>query len=261
MPRTLKLSLAYDGTRYAGWQFQPEQLTVQGTLEAAIAQATGQSVRVVGSGRTDAGVHALGQVVSFETETALPCDVLQRAINAWLPADMVVLGVEEAAPRFHAIRNAITKRYRYLLHDGPLRDVFGRQYAWHVRTPLDAERMHAAAQHWLGRHDFSSFQTQGSVRTSTVRTVLEVGIQRGWRGERDLLAFEVEADGFLYNMVRTMIGTLVKIGDGTRPTQWAEEVLAACDRSAAGMTTPAHGLYLVHVQYGPPPEPGSPNRA
>jgi tRNA pseudouridine38-40 synthase len=247
--RTLKLTLAYDGAAYAGWQWQQGPRTLQGTLEAALAQVTGESIRVTASGRTDAGVHALGQVVSFQTASDLSAAVLQKALNAELPDDMAVLDAADVREGFHAIRNAVRKRYRYFINDGRVRDVFRRQYAWHYRRSLDADAMHRAAQALAGRHDFTSFETTGSQRTSSVRTVFEISVVRAGQGSPELLVVEIEADGFLYNMVRSIVGTLVEVGRGERSESWPAEVLAARDRRAAGMTAPAHGLFLVHVEY------------
>ncbi len=248
--RTLKLTLAYDGTAYAGWQVQPGRPTVQGRLEAAIQNVTGQQVRVLASGRTDAGVHALGQVVGLQTQSDLPVDVLRRALNAQLPEDVVVLEVAEAAEGFHPIRDAVRKRYRYILHDGPVREVFRRQYCWHYKHGrLDAEAMARAAAALRGRHDFRSFQSSGAQRESTVRTVYELTVQRGRGDQQDWITLEIEADGFLYNMVRAIVGTLVEVGRGARPETWPAEVLQAVDRAAAGPTAPPQGLFLVRVEY------------
>jgi tRNA pseudouridine38-40 synthase len=255
--RTFKLTLAYDGTNYSGWQSQPGRVTVQDTLERVLAKITAETIRVVASGRTDAGVHALGQVVSFQSETELAPGVLQKALNAELPQDVAALGVEEAPADFHAIASARRKRYRYVIFDGPVRDVFGRHYAWHVHGRLDAESMHRSAQSLVGRHDFSSFETAGSARETSVRTVFEVVVQRGQRGtpgartaeDEDRIIAEIEADGFLYNMVRAIVGTLVEVGQHKRDEAWPGEVLKACDRRAAGRTAPPEGLFLLRVDY------------
>lgn len=247
--RTLKLTLAYDGAAYAGWQFQPGQRTVQETLETALAKITGETIRVRASGRTDSGVHALGQVVSFDTQSPHSPEVFLRALNAELPDDIAVLDVAEARPGFHAIRDAVRKRYRYVLHDGPVHDVFRRHYAWHYRERLDADAMHRAAQSLSGTHDFRSFESAWPQRLSSVRTIFDILVRRGHSGDENLIAVEVEADGFLYNMVRAIVGTLVEVGRGTRPESWPAEVLAAQDRRVAGMTAPAHGLFLLRVEY------------
>jgi tRNA pseudouridine38-40 synthase len=257
--RTLKLTIAYDGGAYAGWQWQPNRKTLQQTIEAALEKIAGESIRVTASGRTDAGVHALGQVISFVTTSPHSAAVFQKALNAELPHDIAVLDACDAPDGFHAIRNCVRKRYRYLLHDGPHHDVFSRHIAWHYRSRLNADAMHRAAQAWLGTHDFRSFETHGSKRTSTVRTVLDIFVKRtaadGWtlrpsdNASKDFVMFEIEADGFLYNMVRTMVGTLVQIGRGVEQESWGAEVLAAQDRRAAGMTAPPQGLFLVAATY------------
>ena len=292
--RTIKLTLAYDGTAYAGWQIQPDQPTVQAALEATIKKVTGSETRAVASGRTDAGVHALGQVVAFQTESQLPVEVLQRALNAELPGDIAVLDAAEVAEGFHPIRDALRKRYRYVIHDGPVRDIFQRFYCWHYHHGrLDAEAMHRAARLLVGKHDFSTFESAGAERATSIRTICDIFVRRtGQGGARptlldkpavapgrtgqgggtpntldglgrpsykgnnptgagggDWIVLEVEADGFLYNMVRAIVGTLVEVGRGARPESWVGEVLAATDRSAAGPTAPPQGLFLLKVDY------------
>ncbi|MEN6459592.1 MAG: tRNA pseudouridine(38-40) synthase TruA [Thermoguttaceae bacterium] len=252
--RTLKITIAYDGTDYAGWQFQPDRPTVQQTLEAALATVTREQIRVLASGRTDAGVHALAQVVGFQTDSTLPLDVLRRALNANLPEDIAVLQVEEAPDGFHAISHVVRKRYRYVIHDGPVRDVFGRRYTWHyVHGRLDAEAMQRAAVSLLGTHDFRSFETSGAERATSVRTVFAISVERGRAGGladlEDHITIEVEADGFLYNMVRAIVGTLVEVGRGRRPVEWPGDVLQAMNRRAAGPTAPPQGLSLLRVEY------------
>jgi tRNA pseudouridine38-40 synthase len=247
--RFFKLTLSYDGSAYAGWQVQAQGRTVQAELEHALLQITGQRIRAVASGRTDAGVHALGQVVSFAAKTRLSADVLRRAIDAHLPEDIVVRDVADAPEGFHAIRDAIRKRYRYVIQDGPVRDVFARKYAWQLSQHLDAEAMRAAAVCLTGRHDYSSFEAAGSPRASPVRTVDELLLERRHETAWDRLVIEIEADGFLYNMVRNIVGTLVEVGRGKRPPAWVAEVLAAKNRRLAGMTAPPQGLFLVHVEY------------
>jgi tRNA pseudouridine38-40 synthase len=260
--RTLKLIVSYDGTGYAGWQVQAGRPTLQGTLEAALEKIIGQRVRVLASGRTDTGVHALGQVVGFQAGTDLPAEELRRALNAHLPSDMAVLEVIDAPEGFHPTRQAVRKRYRYLIHDGPVREVFRRHFCWHyARGRLDAAAMHRAAAALQGRHDFSSFQTRGAERESSVRTIFAIDVRRGRAGQGgveppadqaradDWITVEVEADGFLYNMVRAIVGTLVEVGRGARPESWPAEVLRAADRRAAGPTAPPQGLFLDSVDY------------
>jgi tRNA pseudouridine38-40 synthase len=249
--RTLKLTIAYDGTAYAGWQSQLGKPTVQDTLENAIAKITGERLRVMASGRTDAGVHALAQVVGFRTNSALPPEVLVRALNATLPRDVAVLEAVEVPEGFHATHHTVRKRYRYVIYDGPIRDVFQRHFVWHYSYGrLDAAAMHRAAAALIGRHDFRSFQSSGSERKSSVRTISDLHVERGRAGEEEnFITIEVEADGFLYNMVRAIVGTLVQVGRGEQPETWPGEVLRAADRGAAGPTAPPQGLCLVSVEY------------
>jgi tRNA pseudouridine38-40 synthase len=248
--RCFKLTLAYDGTAYGGWQVQPNRNTIQAELERALETVTGERVRTIASGRTDAGVHALGQVVSFSTGTHLAPDVLCRALAAHLPRDIVPLEVCEAPPGFHAIRDALGKRYRYVIQDGPRRDVLARAFAWYFPQRLDVAAMQAAAALLVGKHDFSSFEAAGSERGTSVRTVSELTVERRAGDFLDRVVIEIQADGFLYNMVRNIVGSLVEIGRGRQPVAWLDQVLAARDRKRAGMTAPPHGLFLVRVDYG-----------
>jgi len=243
-----KLTLAYDGTAYHGWQVQPEQRTIQGTIEAAILKLTGQSVRVTASGRTDAGVHALGQVASFTAECRLSAGELGTALNAVLPEDIAILDVGEVPAGFHPIRDAVRKCYRYVIHNGSVRDVFSRRYAWHIAQPLDLAAMQQAARPLLGTHDFSSFETAGAPRETSIRTVSRLELCRD-AVQPARITLEIEADGFLYNMVRAIVGTLVEVGRGAEPEDWPAKVLAAKDRCAAGPTAPPQGLLLVYVEY------------
>lgn len=247
--RSILLTLAYEGTGYAGWQVQPGRRTVQGELEHALAAITGEPNRVIGSGRTDAGVHALGQAAAFQTSSTLAPEVFQRALNALLPRDIAVLQAAEVAPGFHPIRDAIKKRYRYVVRDGPVRDVFARRHSWHYRQRLDADAMGRAAAHLVGTHDFSSFETAGAPRPDSIRTISDISVRRSSSSYRDQIILEVEADGFLYNMVRAIVGTLVEVGRNARDEAWVADVLAAADRRAAGPTAPPQGLFLMWVRY------------
>lgn len=248
--RTIKLTLAYDGTAFAGWQSQPDRRTLQETLEETLRQILGERLRVFASGRTDAGVHALGQVVSFDTESPLSADVLYRALNAELPRDMSVVDVRDAPAGFHARRDARSKRYRYVIRDGRRPNVFERNYAWQVPLRLDDARLARASLPLVGTHDFSSFETQGSPRATSVRTVHALDVIRD-PADGDRLWIEIEANGFLYNMVRSIVGTLVEVGRGVRDESWPGQVLSAADRRAAGRTAPAQGLFLLWVKYDP----------
>ncbi|WP_425618437.1 tRNA pseudouridine(38-40) synthase TruA [Anatilimnocola sp. NA78] len=246
---SFKLTLAYDGTHFGGWQWQPNSRTVQAELERAIETITRQRVRCTASGRTDAGVHALGQVVSFKCDTQLTCDALRKGINAELPEDVLVCDLSFAPPDFHAIRDACRKRYRYVVQDGRLPDIFARQYVWHVRQQLDEKLMWEASRALIGTHDFKSYQSTGSSRLTTERTVLDVLVERREADLTSRVIIEVESNGFLYNMVRNIAGTLVQIGKGLHPVNFAAEALAAKDRRAAGMTAPPQGLFLIGVEY------------
>lgn len=257
-----KLTVAYDGTAFSGWQRQPDQRTVQGVVEQAWHEITGESVSVTASGRTDAGVHAAGQVVGVESLSSLPASQLLRGLNAKLPDDVVVVAAESAPFGFHATSDARSKRYRYSIHNDRRPPLFERRYLWHVPKPLDAAAMHRAGQRLVGRHDFVSFETTGSPRESTVRTIFAVEVARGEggfpneelnRGCLDSCAtrvvIDVTGDGFLYNMVRAIVGTLVRVGHGSQNEEWISEVLSARDRRAAGQTAPPHGLTLMEVTY------------
>ncbi len=245
-----RMTVAYDGTAYCGWQTQPGVSTVQGVLEAALLRIVGTAVRIIGSGRTDAGVHAWGQVASFRCSTRLAPEVLCRALNANTPDDIYVREVREAADDFHAIRCAVSKRYRYIIQDGTNRDLFQRAYAWYVPQPLDVDGMQAGALCLVGRHDFRSFEAAGAPRKTSVRTVSELTVRRVPRDAAESILIEIEADGFLYNMVRNIVGSLVLVGRGEQPAAWMQAVLGAQDRACAGPTAPAGGLTLMGVRYG-----------
>lgn len=249
MTRWLKLTVAYDGTHYAGWQIQPTEPTVQAALADAWQGITGEQPRLTASGRTDAGVHAYGQVVGLSTASQLPHERLRQGLNAKLPDDIVVRQVDDAPAGFHATHDALCKLYRYQIHNSRVRPLFDRRYRWHLPQPLDVEAMQRAGRLLEGRHDFAAFETTGSERSSTVRTLTRVAVGQGCH-DGEQVDIDVEGDGFLYNMVRTIAGTLVEVGRGARPPQWVGEVLASCDRQQAGPTAPALGLVLVRVEYG-----------
>jgi tRNA pseudouridine38-40 synthase len=243
--RNLRLVLSYDGSDFSGWQTQPCRHTVQETLENALAAVVGAPVRVNASGRTDAGVHAVGQVVNFHADTRLEPEVILRAVNANLPADVVVRSAEDAPPSFDANRDAKSKLYRYVIHDGLVPDVFMRKYCCHTKRRLDAAAMARAAAPLRGRHDFHSFETEWPNRTSSVRTVTHLAVSRFG----DYIWIDVEADGFLYNMVRAVAGTMMNVGRGYWPETEVEAILEAQDRARAGPTAPPQGLFLMRVTY------------
>lgn len=244
--RNIKLTLAYDGTDFSGWQTQPGFRTVQETLEQAISQLTGvERVRVNASGRTDAGVHALGQVVNFFSTTHLEPEVLVRAINAHLPGDISATAAEDMPQAFDANHDARRKLYRYVIHDGPTPSPFLRKYCCQSRRVLDADAMRRAAEPLKGRHDFHSFETEWPNRMSSVRTITHLAVNR----VGDYIWLDVEADGFLYNMVRAIAGTLMNVGRGYWPESRVAEILRLEDRTQAGPTAPAQGLFLVRVTF------------
>ena len=244
--RTLKLTLSYDGTRLVGWQRQAEGESVQGVLEDALARFEGGPVTVHGAGRTDAGVHALGQVASVEVAFTHDVATLARALNAQLPEDVRVLSVEEAAPGFHARFSARSKTYRYCIRNGAVATPFERAYVWHVPQPLDVDAMRQAASRLLGRHDFSTFRSIGTDVPDAVRTLHRSDVV-GDAGS--LLTYEVSGDGFLRHMVRAIVGTLVEVGRGWRDPAQMDALLQTRDRARAGATAPPHGLFLVRVDY------------
>jgi len=242
-----RFTLEYDGAGFAGWQAQARgERTVQDVFEAAIERVTGQRLRVAGAGRTDAGVHALGQVASAVIATELSPTVLQRALNQVLPEDVAVVGAGHAADDFHARFSAVGKHYRYRVWNAPIRSPLRAARAHWVARALDVAAMARAAEALLGRHDFAALQAAGSEVESTLRTVKRLDVECGTPGE---LVFSVEADGFLRHMVRNLVGTLLEVGAGRRPAESMAELLACGDRRRAGPTAPAAGLTLVQVFY------------
>jgi len=262
---TFKIVLAYDGTDFSGWQRQINGPSVQALLEDALRTLDERDVTVHGAGRTDAGVHALGQVASFSLARDLPADVVRRALNAQLPGAVRVLSAEDAPDGFHARFSARGKTYRYRIWNADFLDPFERRQAWHVFGALDVAAMQEAAGLIVGSHDFAAFQAAGSDVKTTVRNVTtstlrigdwgmrigeEGGLESALRSPQSaLVIYEVTGDGFLRHMVRTIVGTLVEIGRGRRPVDWMAEVIASRDRAAAGQTAPAGGLFLVAVHY------------
>jgi tRNA pseudouridine38-40 synthase len=244
---TFRLVLEYDGTDFAGWQSQAQgERTVQATLATALAEFTAGRVRVVGAGRTDAGVHAEGQVVAATLDTRLDAATLARALNAKLPPDVAVIAAAPAPDGFDPRREARGKLYRYTVWNGAEPSPLRRRRSHHVREPLDLPAMRAAAAALAGRHDFASFQGAGSSATSSVRTLTRVVVEGEARGE---IRFELEGDGFLRHMVRNAVGTLLEVGLRRRDPGSLPALLAARDRTRAGPTAPACGLTLVRVDY------------
>ncbi len=260
--RNLRLTVAYDGTAYFGWQVQPDRPTVQGVLQEAFFKLTGERVSANCAGRTDAGVHALGQVANLRAETALPGERLLLGLQHYLPDDVAVREIADVRDDFHATLSAKRKTYRYVLRPSRLRDPFSRRYAWRLSHELDAQAMSEAATHLVGRHDFRCFETQGSPRVDTVRTLFDVRVFRcgPWPvlspeaepvpvGAGAFVIVEVTGDGFLYNMVRAITGTLVEVGLGKRRPAGVAGLIASGRRADAGQTAPPQGLFLVRVGY------------
>jgi len=254
MSRTLQLRLAYNGERFSGWQIQPDQRTVQGVLSDAIQSICGETVVPKGSSRTDAGVHAADQVASFTTSSPFTPDVWRRALNAHLPKDVVVLRSSEVHSSFDPITEATTKRYRYRIHDGDVRPVLARPFVWQWNSRLNVSAMEEASSFLIGEHDFTSFENPSSPRASKVRKVNDLTIQRrdGGEGTPDSeIWIEIEGNGFLYNMVRIIAGTLLMVGAGKRPETWVGNVLADRNRTSAGPTAPPQGLLLLQINLQP----------
>ena len=249
--RNLKLTVSYDGAEFSGWQVQPDATTVQGTLASAIGRITGEKVLPQGSGRTDSGVHALAQVMTFVTESSVPTGNFLKALNDILPASVRVLQVEEAPAEFHARHSAKAKTYRYRIYREPICPPFLARYVWHFPYPLDEQAMGRAASLVVGEHDFTSFAAVDPERgreeapVSNVRKIFS----SAWERVGDELVYTVRGSGFLHHMVRNLVGTFILVGKGTLQVQDVTRILEARNRSAAGATAPASGLYLVNVEY------------
>ena len=246
--RTLRLTLEYDGADYVGWQRQPTGASIQGALEQALAPMHGGPVTVHGAGRTDAGVHASGQVASVVLASHLDDATIGRALNAALPATIRVLAVATAAADFHARFSATAKTYEYRIVNAPLVSAFLHRYVWHVSQPLDIEAMRTAAGPLIGTHDFAGFQGTGSSVPTTERTILALDLEAG-AGFDLPLVLRITGDGFLRHMVRNIAGTLVEVGRGRWDPWRPVTILESRDRAAAGPTAPPHGLFLTHVAY------------
>ncbi len=244
------LTVAYNGADFCGWQYQPGLPSVQETLESALQKAVGGPVRALASSRTDAGVHAIGQAVVIRTEhwRAQP-EKLPFALNIHLPSNVVVRQAIEVPVSFHPLRDCIRKRYQYQIYNSRKDDPIGNATHWWVRRRMTIESMRMAAQRLIGTHDFVSFQSAGSPRSSTIRSVYELTIDSRLHLDGQLLTISIEANGFLYNMVRNIVGTLVQVGVGRETPEWISSVLSSRDRQQAGAAAPAHGLMLVEVTF------------
>lgn len=243
--RNIRIVLAYDGTPYLGWQIQPQGPTVQSVLQESLKLITGEEVAVKGSGRTDAGVHALGQVANFNTYSAINPQAFLRALNSVLPPTIAITGADEVDPAFDAQFSTVNKLYLYRVFNRTIRSPFELKRSWHINTRLDVEMMSSASLMILGKKDFSSFRASGCVAMSPVRTISRCDVVR----EGDIITFQLEADGFLRHMVRNIVGTLVEVGRNRFSTDDFAAVVAARNRTKAGIAAPPHGLYLARVDY------------
>jgi len=244
--RNIRLLLEYDGTRYHGWQRQSDAATIQGVVEAAVARLTGEAIALIGSGRTDAGVHARGQVANFRTDSPIPLKAFHQGLNSLLPRDIAVLSASEAPPEFHARKSARAKTYEYRILNRETRSPLHHNYSWWIAGPLDLEAMAGAAAVLPGEHDFTAFRSSGSDNLNPVRRVLAAE----WRYDAGgWLTFTITATGFLRGMVRSLVGTMAEVGRGKAPPTRLAELLESRARHLAGPTAPPQGLYLVEVFY------------
>lgn len=241
--RTIRLTVEYDGTEFSGWQVQPDCRTVQGEIERALKTLTREEVRVVGSGRTDAGVHALGQVVSFQSRSVLPLSTLEKGLNGLLPSDVRIIRAETPEEPFDARRDAVSRTYRYVLTKRP--KAVGRQYAWYPRMVFSVGTMEQAAECLLGEHDFTSFCKSNGESENFPSRVTRVS----WNEREDEICFEITALRFFHNMVRIIVGTLLEVGRGRISIEEFRDILEAKDRKRAGPTVPPQGLFLVRVDF------------
>lgn len=255
--RVFKLIVAYDGTNYFGWQYQPDQPTVQQFIESALGTVLGHPRWPArASSRTDAGVHALGQVVVFKTNAwRAPADRLTPALNTHLPNDIVIRSAEEVSPNFHPLAFCVGKRYRYRVYSSRVADPLDGRFHWWVKHRLNVDAMREAAEMLIGKYDFAAFETSGSPRQNTVRTVRAIEIESHAYLDGQQISLEIEADGFLYNMVRNIVGTLVVVGRQRQSPSWVREVLVSKDRREAGQTAPPQGLQLLEIFFADQPQP------
>ena len=244
--RNIKILIEYDGKNFAGWQNQPNKVSIQGEIERALKEITGEAIDVTASGRTDAGVHALGQVANFHTESKIDINKFPYALNAKLPKSIVVKKAEEVDDRFHSRYNCKGKTYRYVINNNEFPSAINRFREFHVAQKLDIDAMKKALGCFEGTHDFKGFKSSGgSERKTTIRTIEKAELK-----ENDgIISVELSGDGFLYNMVRIIVGTIVDVGLGKINADKIPAIIASCDRTRAGKTLPPHGLYLIEVRY------------
>ena len=241
----VRINLQFDGTNYHGWQIQPGKPTVQGILSDAVYQITGERVTVHGCGRTDSGVHASGYVASFETNSTIPAEKIPFALNSKLPEDIICTSAMKATPSFLANRSAVAKTSRYTVDNNEFPDIFLQRFAWHYKYPLDETKMQVAAESFTGTHDFAGFASSGFSVKTTVRTIHSLNVEK----KDNIITIDVTGNGFLYNMVRIIAGTLVYVGNGRIEAEDMPDIIKSCCRQKAGITAPAKGLCLKEVFY------------
>ena len=243
--RNIKLTIAYDGTEYCGWQIQKNGKTLQETIEKAIKKTFSENRRVQGASRTDAGVHARGQVAHFKIKKDVAAEKISAALNQNLPNDIVILKSEEVSEEFHSQYDAKTKTYLYYLHNSKIRDIFKDKYCWRVPYKLNINCMKKEAKVLLGEHDFKAFQATRKIEKNSIRTIISIKITKN----KDIVVFEISGNGFLYNMVRNIVGTLVDFGRGYFAPSEMKKILSGKDRKKSGPTAPAKGLFLEKIVY------------
>jgi len=243
--RNIKLIIEYDGSKFGGWQKQPTKLNIQGEIEQAIKEITGEDVELTASGRTDSGVHSLGQTANFKTNSNIEIEKIPYAINSKLKKSIVIKSAEEVNENFHARYNCKGKKYRYIINNSSQGTAIYRGLECHIPQKLNVEKMQEAIKHFEGEHDFKGFRASGTSSKSSVRTIYKAEVKE--EGERIII--ELTGNGFMYNMVRIISGTIVDVGLGKIHANKIPEIIEARDRSKAGKTLPAHGLYLVEVYY------------
>ena len=244
--KNFKITIEYDGSAYHGWQRQAKGRTIQGEIENALATMTGNDVSVTGSGRTDAGVHALSQTANFRCATLMSPEVFLKGLNSLLPKDIVITACESVPDTFHARYDVKSKTYQYRILNRPLPAAINRQYSWHIRKKLDLKAMQTALKRITGRHDFKAFEGSGSPRSDSIRHIMTADLVKT---DDEYLVLTLEGNGFLKFMARNIVGTLVDVGLGKITPDVFEHILASKNRSLAGITAPAHGLFLVDVKY------------
>jgi len=243
--RNIKLTIEYDGRDFNGWQKQPDKLNIQGEIERAISMVTGEQIEIFGSGRTDAGVHALGQVANFKTNSNIPINKFAYAINSKLKKSIRIKKAEEVSEKFHSRYNCKEKTYRYIINNSEQGSAIYRDLEYHISNKLNIEQMKEAAKYFEGEHDFKGFKASGTSNKSSIRTIYKANVKK----EQEKITIELTGNGFLYNMVRIISGTLVDVGWGKIKPEQISEIIESKNRENAGKTLPPYGLYLVNVKY------------